>query len=77
VDIVSSAATLALIGLLLSQPFDGLLAVPISARALRALKYTVVFSLLFTAMMIAIDLVKNIGRVSRRGLDRAAQSRVR
>jgi hypothetical protein len=77
VDIVSSAATLALIGLLLSQPFDGLLAVPISERALKALKYTVVFSLLFTAMMIAIDLVKNIGRVSRRGLDRAAQGRVR
>ena len=69
VDIVSGLMSLAMISLLLGQPFDGLLAVEMSGRALRALKYTVQFSLLFTALMIAVDLIKHIVVISRRKLN--------
>jgi hypothetical protein len=74
IDIVSNALSLALIGVLLSQPFDGLLAVEMSERGLRAVKYTIQFALLFTALMIAIDLVKNIVRVSRPKLNSATRN---
>jgi hypothetical protein len=73
VDIISNVISLALIGLLLGQPFDGLLAFELPERGLHAVKYTIQFALLFTALMIAIDLVKNIVRVSRRRLGAAAQ----
>jgi hypothetical protein len=77
VDIVSNILSLALVGALLSQPIEGLLAIEVSERGLRAIRYSIQFALLFTALMIAIDLVKNIVRVSRRKLDRAALGRAR
>jgi hypothetical protein len=71
VDVVSRTASLGLIGLLLNQPLDAILAVPISEPAWRALKYTITFSLLFIALMTAIELVKSIVVLSRRRLRRA------
>jgi hypothetical protein len=68
VDIVSNIAVLALIGVVLSQPIDALLAVKLSEQGSRAVRYTVQLALLLMALMVAIDLVKNIVRVSRRKL---------
>lgn len=72
VDIVSNALSLALIGVLLARPFDGLFAVPLSERLTVWLKYTLRFSLLFVALMMAIELVKHIVAVSRKRLAGAA-----
>jgi hypothetical protein len=66
VDVASNLISLALIGLLLSQPFDNLFAVHISERALRVVKYSLKFTLLFIALMSTIDLVKHIVVISRR-----------
>jgi len=77
VDIGSGVLSLGLIGVLLGQSFDGLIAVEMSERALRAVKYSVQFALLFTALMMAIDLVKNVVSVGRRKLDRAARGQAR
>jgi hypothetical protein len=70
VDVVSRALSLGLLGLLLNQPLDAILAVPISEPALRALKYTVTFSLLIIALITAIELVKSIAVLSRRRFGR-------
>lgn len=79
VDIVSNALSLALIGVLLARPFDGLFAVALSERLTVWLKYTLRFSLLFVALMMAIELVKHIVAVSRKRLagavDRPGPSR--
>jgi hypothetical protein len=66
VDIVSNAISLALFGLLLGQPFEGLFAIPLPERLLSWLKPTLTFTLLFTALMIALDLIKNVVVISRR-----------
>jgi hypothetical protein len=66
VDIASNAVSLGLVGVLLAQPFEGLFAVPVADRLLRWLKPTLTLTLLFIALMIAIDLVKHIVVVSRR-----------
>jgi hypothetical protein len=72
VDVASNLISLALIGLLLSQPFDNLFAVHISERALRVVKYSLKFTLLFIALMSTIDLVKHIVVISRRKLLKTA-----
>jgi hypothetical protein len=72
VDLVSDAVSLVLIGLLLRQPFEGLFAAEIAERLLPKTvswaKYTIIITLLFIALMITIDLVKNIVIISRRKL---------
>jgi ABC-type enterochelin transport system permease subunit len=70
VDVASNLISLALIGLLLSQPFDNLFAIHISERALRVVKYSLKFTLLFIALMSTIDLIKHIVVISRRKLAR-------
>jgi hypothetical protein len=67
-DVCSNVVSLALIGLLLRQPFDNLFAISISGRALRSIKYSVKFTLLFIALMITIDLVKNLVFIGRKKL---------
>lgn len=66
VDIVSNAISLALFGLLLGQPFEGLFAIPLPERLLPWLKPTLTFTLLFIALMIALDLIKSVVVISRR-----------
>ena len=66
VDVASDAVSLGLVGVLLAQPFEGLFAVPVAGRLLRWLKPTLTFTLLFIALMIAIDLIKHVVVVSRR-----------
>ena len=73
-DVVSNVLSLGLIGLLLGQPFDGLFAVTISEKALPAIKYSVRFTLLFVAMMITIELVKDLVRLGRRKFHPVAHS---
>ena len=68
VDVVSNAVSLGLIGLLLRESFDGLFAIAVSGRALRAIKFSVKFALLFFALMTTIELIKNIVIISRRKL---------
>jgi len=72
VQFVSDAISLALIGLLLVQPFDGLLAAGIADRlplnTLRWAKYSLLITILFIALMITVDLIKHIVALSRRKL---------
>lgn len=68
VDAVSNVVSLALIGLLLRQPFDNLFAVSIPERFLPKIKFGVKFILLFIAVMITIDLIKNLVIIGRRKL---------
>lgn len=68
VDVVSNAVSLALIGLLLRQPFDGLFAVPVAERLLPKIKYGLRFLLLFIALMTAVELVKNLVAIGRKKL---------
>ena len=65
VNVVSNVLSLGLIGLLLGQSFDGLFAMPIAEKALPAIRYSVRFSLLFIAVMITIELVKDLVRLGR------------
>ena len=65
VDIVSDAISLGLIGLILRQPFENLFAVHIPERALPGIKYSIKLTLLLIALMIGIDLIKNIVRIGR------------
>jgi ABC-type enterochelin transport system permease subunit len=74
VDVASNAVSLGLIGLLLRESFDGLFALPVSERALRAVKYSLKFILLFIALMTTIELVKSIVVVSRRKLNSATRN---
>lgn len=68
VDVVSNAVSLVLIGLLLRQPFDGLFAVPVAERFLPNIKFGLRSLFLFIAVMITIDLVKNLVAIGRRKL---------
>jgi hypothetical protein len=72
VDVVSNAVSLGLIGLLLQHPFDGLFAVNVPERFLPKIKFGVRFALLFVALMITIDLIKNLVLIGRRKLVKAA-----
>lgn len=69
VDAVSSVVSLALFGLLLRQPFDNLFAVSIPEQFLPKIKFGVKFLLLFIAVMITIDLIKNLVTIGRRKLE--------
>jgi len=73
VDVVSNVISLGLIGLLLRQPIDGLFAVRIPERAMTGIKYSIKFTLLFIALMTAIELIKHLVVIVRRKL--AAQAR--
>ncbi len=66
VDVVSGAVSLGLVGVLLAQPYEGLFAVAIPEPLLRWLKPTLTLTMLFIALMIAVDLVKNVVAISRR-----------
>jgi len=68
VDIVGNVASLGLIGLLLTQPFDNLFAVHIAENLLPKIRYAAKFTLLFIAAIITIDLIKHIVILSRRRL---------
>jgi hypothetical protein len=71
VNVVSNAVTLALIGLLLTQPFDNLFAVYIAPGLLPKIRVGVTVLLLFIALMTAIDLIKQVVILSRRKLSQA------
>ncbi|MBM3294066.1 MAG: hypothetical protein FJY82_06020 [Candidatus Aminicenantes bacterium] len=70
VDVASNAVSLALIGLLLRQPFDGLFVPEIlsrfSPRFVDWAKHTLLVTLLFIAVMVTIDLVKNLVAIGRK-----------
>jgi len=68
VDIISDVVSLGLIGLVLTQPFENLFAVHIEERLIPKIRYGIKFLLLFIAVMITIDLIKNIVILSRRKL---------
>jgi hypothetical protein len=70
IDVASSAMGLALIGLLLRQPFDNPFAVSVPLAALPKIKFGLTFVLLFIALMITIDLVKNLILIGRKRLIR-------
>ena len=68
VDVASNAVSLGLIGLILRESFDGLFAIHLTERGLRAVKFSVKFGLLFFALMTAVELIKNVVIISRRKL---------
>jgi hypothetical protein len=68
VDVVSNVSSLILIGLLLCQPFDNPFAVSVSDTLLRKLKIGLTFGLVFVAVMVSIDLLKNLILIGRRQL---------
>jgi hypothetical protein len=74
VDVCSDVVSLALIGLLLRQPFDNLFAIDIAERFLPKIKFGVKFLLLFIALMITIDLVKNLALMGRKKLAKNVQN---
>jgi hypothetical protein len=69
-DLISNVVSLALFGILLQQPFDGLFAIDISEKALAKIQFGLKFTLLFIAAMITIDLIKNLVMIGRRKLVR-------
>jgi len=71
VDATSNVVSLALIGLLLRQPFDGLFAVSVPEQFLPKIRFGVKFALLFIALMITIDLIKNLAMIGRRRFARS------
>jgi hypothetical protein len=68
VDIVSNAISLAIIGLVLRQPFDNLFAINIPDKLLSWLKPTILITLLIIALVTAYQLIRDIIRVSRHHL---------
>ncbi len=68
IDVASSAVGLVLIGLLLRQPFDNPFAVHVPDALLPKIKFGLTFLLLFIALMITIDLVKNLILIGRKRL---------
>jgi hypothetical protein len=68
VDVISNVVSLALIGLVLRQPFDGLFAVEIAGRLLPKIKFGVKFLLLFIAVTVTVDLIKNLVIIGRKKL---------
>jgi len=67
-DVASNAVSLGLLGFLMSTPFDGLFAVRIAEDVLPKIKYAAKFTLLFMALMTAIELVKSLVLIGRRRL---------
>jgi len=72
VDVINGVVSLGLIGLVLTQSFDGLFAVRIAESILPKIRYAAKFTLLFIALMTTIELVKNIVVISRRRFNSAA-----
>jgi len=71
VDIISNAITLAIIGLVLRQPFDNLFAINIPDKVLfNWLKPTILIVLLIIAVATAYNLIRDIVRVSRHHLQK-------
>lgn len=70
VDIVGDGISLGLVGLVLTQAWENLFAVPIAANLLPKIRYAAKFTLLFIAAVIAADMIKHIVAVSRRRLIR-------
>jgi len=68
VDTVSNVVSLALIGLLLRQPFDSLFAVDIAERFLPKIKFGLRFMLLFIASVVTVDLIQNLVSIGRKKL---------
>jgi hypothetical protein len=68
VDVASNVVSLALIGLLLRQPFEGLFAGPVAESFLPKIKHGITYLLLFIAAMITIDLIKNLVALGRKKL---------
>jgi hypothetical protein len=68
VDAIADSIALVLIGLLLHQPYSTLFAVAIPAKLHAWSHVTLIGILLFTALMIAIDLVSNLVRLGRKRL---------
>jgi len=68
VDAVSNVVSLALIGLLLRQPFDNLFAIAIPESLLPKIKFGLKFTLLPVALFITIALIRNIVLIGRRKL---------
>jgi hypothetical protein len=72
VDVIYGVISLGLIGLLLTQSFENLFAVRIAESILPKIRYAAKFTLLFIALMTAIDLIKNIVIISRWKLAKAS-----
>jgi hypothetical protein len=68
VDTASNVVSLALIGLMLRQPFESLFAVEISERLLPKIKFGLRFLLLFIASVVTVDLIQNLVVLGRKKL---------
>ncbi|MCX6569106.1 MAG: hypothetical protein NT147_08680, partial [Candidatus Aminicenantes bacterium] len=71
VDAASNVVSLALIGLALRQPFDDLFAVSVPEKILPKIKFGVKFLLLFIAVMVTVDLIKNLVIIGRKKLSKS------
>ncbi|MBU4405412.1 MAG: hypothetical protein L6428_10790 [Candidatus Aminicenantes bacterium] len=68
VDAIADSLALVLIGLLLRQQYTTLFAIDIQPAFLAKIHLALTFTLLFVALMIAIDLVSNLVRLGRKRL---------
>jgi|GEM_PF-300467 len=68
VDVASNAISLALIGLLLGQSFEGLFAVAVPGHILRWAKISAVLTLLVIALIVAAELIRDLVVIGRRNL---------
>jgi len=68
VDAIADSVALVLIGLLLRQQYTTLFAVDIPHKLLTWFHFTLTFTLLIAALIIAIDLVGNLVRLGRKRL---------
>ncbi|MGE5742121.1 MAG: hypothetical protein ACM32H_08755, partial [Candidatus Aminicenantes bacterium RBG_16_66_30] len=69
VDVINGVVSLGLIGLILTQSFDNLFAVRIAENILPKIRFAAKFTLLFIAVVTAVDLIKNIVIISRHKLN--------
>jgi hypothetical protein len=74
VDTASNVVSLALIGLLLRQPFDSLFAVTVPEKLLPKIRFGLKFLLLFIAVIVTIDLIQNLVVLGRKKLAKSAQN---
>jgi hypothetical protein len=72
VDTVSNVVSLALIGLVLRQPFEALFATTVPEKLLPKIKFGVKFLLLFIAVIVTVDLIQNLVVIGRRKLVKSA-----
>jgi len=68
IDVVSNCVSLVLIGLLLRQPFDNLFAIKVPDWLLPKIKVGLTVLLLFIAVMITIELIRNLVFLGRKKL---------